>query len=709
MPEKEHQPGRANKSAYGSGAPAVGIANRRKQIKPSKSRSERSLLLDAAQSECQSHPQFNTVADYVLAMLADARDHQPEYGYADYCRDCNTFSRRFAAEGIRFATECLPDFFDALLSYLESGKSVYPGFKTPKSQQHPSFLQGLVGPIYADPCSSKAVKNIGLLYQVCVAFKKLEGTAKESVLREQLADFVQTDIDLSNVDWSQESARDIARDARKIIGEVLKGLDPFDPEQAADFRPRPGPGATNTPTKHAHRFRPWVWYDELMSVFNPDEWFSPPFAPPHVEDRCWGQNYPRFTRISRRKQKRERKYFHADRKPTSRYKLVPKSFKKWRGICIEENEVQWHQQGLRRGLYKRIESHPITKGFVNFTSQLVNRALALAGSVYQKWATIDMSSASDRILRKLVRYLFGENKSLLMAIEACSTVTVVLPKVKGFNFIEEMPIKKIAPMGSAICFPIMALVHFALIKAILNRSSIARVNSRSVYVYGDDIIVNRQCVQAIEDYLPLFGMKINTDKSFSRSYFRESCGLHAYKGAEVTPIRFKCTINSESSPQHLATALRLEEALYYKGWSRTAGLVRRDVLKVARKYGIHKVPYVNTKSPLFGFFRSDGDARLVDFVIDHKRRWIPACKAGEPWQSQPLNKHKCNSTWLYQKVAVIVDKFDDESSFLDEEDRYLRYLCQDGIWASNKYDEGYSRNTMFRKKDVIESGLGYRC
>jgi hypothetical protein len=149
-----------------------------------------------------------------------------------------------------------------------------------------------------------------------------------------------------------------------------------------------------------------------------------------------------------------------------------------------------------------------------------------------------------------------------MAIEACSTVTVVLPKVKGFKFIEEMPIKKIAPMGSAICFPIMALVHFALIKAILNRSSIARVNTRDVYVYGDDIIVNRQCVQAIYDYLPLFGMKINTDKSFSRSYFRESCGLHAYKGAEVTPIRFKCTINSESSPQHLATALRLEEALY---------------------------------------------------------------------------------------------------------------------------------------------------
>jgi len=517
---------------------------------------------------------------------------------------------------------------------------------------------------------------------------------------------------LNYVDWSQEPVRDIARDARQLIGRVIKGLNPFDPDQAKDFRPRPGPGACNTPMEHAHRYRPRVWYDELMSVFNPDEWFKPPFAPPgfitnQIDARKWWEDRPRSLRIGRRSKKATQKYLVADQKPSSRFKFVPKTFEKMRGICIEENEVQWHQQAIRRALYKHIEKHPLTTGYVNFTTQLVNRDLALKGSVSGEWATIDMSSASDRISRKLVAYLFGENKELLKAIEACSTDTVLLPKVKGMHFIDKMPVNKIAPMGSAICFPIMALVHFALIKAILNHSSIARCNTRDVYVYGDDIIVRRSCVQAIYDYLPLFGMKINTDKSFSRGYFRESCGLHAYKGVEVTPVRFKTVLSPTSSPQMLATALRLEESFYYKGFGNTAGLLRQSVQEVARKYGINTVPYVNTKSPMFGFFRADGDAYLMDFVKTHSERWRRPKRGKYLRHAAEWSVDLC--TWIYHRVAMIVDQFDEKSSFLGEEDRYLRYLVQDGQWASNEYDEGFSRNTMFRKKDVVESALGYRC
>jgi hypothetical protein len=427
-----------------------------------------------------------------------------------------------------------------------------------------------------------------------------------------------------------------------------------------------------------------------------------------IDARKWWEDRPRTLRIGRRSKKATKiEYLVADQKPSSRFKFVPKTYTKMRGICIEENEVQWHQQAIRRALYRHIGKHPLTSGYVNFTTQLVNRDLALEGSVSGEWATIDMSSASDRISRKLVAYLFGENKELLKAIEACSTDTVELPEVKGVHFIELMPVNKIAPMGSAICFPIMALVHFALIKAILNHSSVARCNTRDVYVYGDDIIARRSCVQAIYDYLPLFGMKINTDKSFSRGYFRESCGLHAYKGVEVTPVRFKTVLSPTSSPQMLATALRLEEAFYYKGFSHTAGLLRQDILDVSRKYGITHVPYVNTKSPMFGFFRADGDAFLMDFVKTHNERWWRSKKSKRLRYASEWSKHHC--TWIYHKVAIIVDEFDETSSFLGEEDRYLRYLVQDGAWASKKYDEGYSRNTKFRKEDILETNLGYRC
>jgi hypothetical protein len=55
-------------------------------------------------------------------------------------------ARRLAAEGTQFATKCLPDFFDGLLGYLETGKSVYPGFKIRHGQHYPHFLSGLVAP-----------------------------------------------------------------------------------------------------------------------------------------------------------------------------------------------------------------------------------------------------------------------------------------------------------------------------------------------------------------------------------------------------------------------------------------------------------------------------------------------------------------------------------------------------------------------------------
>jgi hypothetical protein len=488
---------------------------------------------------------------------------------------------------------------------------------------------------------------------------------------------VQTDIDLSNLDWSTEPARDIARAARKIIGRITRGLNPFDNCQSSDFIPRPGPGSTNTPTKHAHRFRPMVGYSKLTDVFNPQEWFRPPFAPPR-QGRCdWASQCPGVTVVGRRKQKKL-KYVASDHEPRSRFKLVPKTNLKWRGICIGENELQWHQQAIRRGLYKRIESHPETRGRVNFTSQLVNQLLALEGSSFKKWATIDMSAASDRISRKLVAYLFGENKQLLRAIEACSEEEVELPSDAGLRFIDVMPLKKIAPMGSAICFPVMALVHYSLIRAILDSSSIPHALTRDVYVYGDDIIVHRACAQAIYDYLPLFGMKINAEKSFSQSYFRESCGLHAYKGVNITPTRFKTVLATSSSPADLATALRLEEAFYYKGFSHTAEAIRETVLEVSKKYRIKHVPIVNTKSQLFGFYRKDGDARLRDFVKLSKRRWIPGFDRVDQdkvkladlnsedavKQRFPERCPKYSHTWEYQGVVVIVDRFDEDSSFL---------------------------------------------
>jgi hypothetical protein len=436
----------------------------------------------------------------------------------------------------------------------------------------------------------------------------LEGPYKQSVLDKQLVEFEETDAEIKNIEFSAEPNMDILRRARQLIGRVVKGLDPFDPDFAEKFLPRPGPGATNTPTEPHMRFQPHVKYTKLTEAFDYEEWFYPPSYPPRGR-RPWD------LRVG----KASREPLQVESEPTSRLKFVPKTFTKARGICIEQLETQYLQQGIKNALYDRIESHPETSGLVNFTDQSINGDLACKGSGTGKVATIDMSAASDRISRKLVAYLFADNEALLKGILTLSTDIIELPTKKK-HYKNLLHSAKYAPMGSALCFPIMALVHYALIKAIIELSVLPRSKRYPVYVYGDDIIVPSECAQPIYDWLPRFGMKLNEKKSFYRSRFRESCGTHAYNGMDITPSRFKSVINNTSSNAELISALRIEGCLFNKGFRKTAELIRTSILKV-RHFRAGQFPFVSPKSQVLGWIREDCDAPHSRVSQIRARRW----------------------------------------------------------------------------------------
>jgi hypothetical protein len=242
-------------------------------------------------------------------------------------------------------------------------------------------------------------------------------------------------------------------------------------------------------------------------------------------------------------------------------------------------ETQFLQQALKRFMYKRIESHPLTKGLVNFVDQGINGRLALEASSTGHYATLDMSAASDRVSRTLVRYLFHDCPEMRDALIATSTRTISLPD-KLIDFIDDLPGAKFAPMGSATCFPVMALIHFVLIKAILALSVIPRELTREIYVYGDDIIIRAECVEAVFAYLPFFGMKFNTEKSYVHSQFRESCGMHAFRGVEITPAFFKHVPDYHSPRDVVLSLLKLESQLFKSGFKATARYLRTQLLKV---------------------------------------------------------------------------------------------------------------------------------
>jgi hypothetical protein len=606
--------------------------------KPKKPRHSARTLSEAANLKRFLEDQSDVLL-YLEAILLDAHQHLNHYRHADYSRDVATLRRRYESEGLSFATKTLPELWNCLTRSQESGKPSYPSFKLVRGGKHPVFLRQLFAMVCECHDDCACIEAARYLYQLCYAFKKFRGPYRTSTLQKQLWSFVETDIELRYIDFFSEPCYPILLKARQMVKEIFQGISPeFDPDL---FVPRPGPGATNTPRRKNVRYRPHVLYKQLCDVFPPEDWnYSHPW------DVVTGSAAFKELKAGMLDQ------------PSSRFKFVPKTYGKPRGICIEELETQFLQQALKGAMYHVMESHPLTKGRVNFTRQDTNRELALSSSATGMFATLDMSAASDRVSRHLVRHLFHDCPDMLEALLATSTRNITLPEGM-IEFPSDLPAEKFAPMGSATCFPIMALVHFVLIRAILDLSTVPRSSARDVYVYGDDILVRTECVDAVYDYLPLFGMKFNTDKSFSRWHFRESCGMDALKGVAITPVYFKY-IPKLNSPRDVVLSLLSSEATLFKnGFFETAKLLRSKLSKVRCLRGYTPLPYTSPKSPVLGFVRESCDAPSCRH-IGLKRRYDLELQRFE--------------------VKVVCAVPSQEQLTIDRpEEAYLRSFCDKGI------------------------------
>jgi hypothetical protein len=507
----------------------------------------------------------------------------PHTSCADLLRDQATIRRRIACEGLAFATVELPALGNSFLEFVETGTSTFPGFRT--RNQIPVFLRGLF------VCYKSGFRKetaFGAIYQITSAFKKLKGAYNEDVLIKQYQAFIDTDRELSDVNTIVENDNDqTLKLARYFCKEVFAGFD----LSHKSFVPRPGPGATNSPCPKHMRYEPHIVYPQHDDVMPYAEWFYPLMTDVNHAAR----NYV--------------KAMNASAVPTARFKFVPKTAHKARGICIEENESQFLQQAVANGIRWKID-HSYLRSYIQLENQSLNGQLAIDSSASRSYATIDMSEASDRIARSLALYIF-QFTELRDALSALST-TVIEPDVNdAVDSLGPLQTNKFAPMGSGLCFPVMTLVHYFLIKAIICRKyNVTPSKAEEIYVYGDDIIVPTKYAQAVFDELPKYGMKLNRNKSFMHSSFRESCGKHAYNGHEVTPVYIKyAKLDQPTSLHSLAVN---ERSLRLNGWITAAD----TILSYLRRSGMREVP---PDSGLFGIIREARDG--VPPLFDFKRRW----------------------------------------------------------------------------------------
>lgn len=247
---------------------------------------------------------------------------------------------------------------------------------------------------------------------------------------------------------------------------------------------------------------------------------------------------------------------------TARLKFVPKTIKTSRSICMEPNGYMYFQQEVLRWLRSSMDKGLISR-FVNLEDQSLNRQAAIHGSIYLSSDTIDLSSASDSVHVDLVRGVFPA-KTLFYLLGSRSKETLT-PEGKRTLY-------KFAPMGSALCFPVQCILFTAIslygyilsdrggddgqfiptvddVRSFVNRRLFRTRSARTPFdkvryeppvIYGDDIICDSRCNDVVVDLLSRLGFSVNVSKSFTGSQsLRESCGVYAFEGSDVTPVIFR--------------------------------------------------------------------------------------------------------------------------------------------------------------------------
>jgi len=221
----------------------------------------------------------------------------------------------------------------------------------------------------------------------------------------------------------------------------------------------------------------------------------------------------------------------------SRLIAVPKVRSKPRLIAAEPVENQYCQQMMLSYLSFSIENSVLSKN-ISLKNQIPSQLMAQRGSLDGSLATIDLSSASDRLSCHTVERAFRSYPELLHYLHACRTSYVKNTIVPGE--VSFLRLKKFASQGAAVTFPVQSII-FCLAARSIGRLAMFDYDdfTRNVRTFGDDIIIPNAGYVFLVKLLERLHLQVNLEKSFHTGNFRESCGGDFFKGHDVTPIKIR--------------------------------------------------------------------------------------------------------------------------------------------------------------------------
>lgn len=546
-------------------------------------------------------------------------------------KDLYTLKRRTLAEGFAFLTKTLPGLGKAFDMGLGSASFKLPSSfkKWKKATEIPAFLGSLFRKVFWDNGQLRADADssvVRAIRQCCFFFYKYEVPFSRESELEGYRKWIEVDSSLPEF-FSLENDEILDRAANltnDVFGDFAK----------RDLTFKHGPGAvsncqridklTYRPSHHDPIFQEFpinpTYYlssegdlSRLMGVTRAFFSASAPIpnygessVPSQMPSRLWLDvilhvssvlckfSAAEYVGISIQRYKRD---------IASKLITVPKDSRGGRIINKEPVHHQYYQQGIMKWTVKRIETHHYSSGCVNFTDQTVNRRLAVLASQTSEWATVDLKEASDRVSLALVKAIFCKCPEYLSALLATRTSHARIDTPVGE--IDYQP-KKFAAMGSAVCFTTLAWSIYVLLTSALMQGGwkLSEIKER-VFVYGDDIVIPKDFFPYVSSVLEKYGLSVNKDKSFVGSSFAESCGMDAFKGVCVTPIRVRRLITSlgdngvakktfdVSLSESIVKSARLANQLQKSGFCESANYV---YTLVERKLGT-PLPWGTEESP----------------------------------------------------------------------------------------------------------------
>lgn len=476
-------------------------------------------------------------------------------------RDIDYINARYENEGMSFLTITLPTFCDSFDESLKEGRLVmFPTHfkRASRHKDYPAFMQGFLNRVFScvdgsvldEPC----IETIRFIRQITRAFKKVLLPCSVSRIKSAFERYEENDRKVfSNSQLPSNNER-----FRSIVGYLWADLEVLSRELYCSPG-RHGNGATAERLSYNGRYDLAEWPIRGDHAF-PGSWF----ASSREDDTS------RFSSI---------RWLTPSEEQPARVVAVPKTLKTMRIICVEPSYMMVRQQSILGPLTRYLEERAWFKS-VRFSDQTVNQQLARIGSIDDSLATIDLSDASDLVSYDLVKRIFGGvAPTFLDYLDSSRTSASVLPEGKTVT------LRKFASMGSALCFPVEAMVFFTIVMYAITKQDSARLSralleeiAASVSVYGDDIIVPSKYAESVQNELEAYGLKVNRSKSFTHGFFKESCGGDYYKGYDITPVYvrrpFWTGLVNKKNADVLAATTSLQNQLYERGYWRVCTALR---------------------------------------------------------------------------------------------------------------------------------------